>query len=166
MIVAPLRLEGRIVGAAVGGYALTNLAQSAAIEGLARQTSIPFKRLWELARQEQPVPSRRLILHGELLQLVGDTILRENHRTRQYEETARQHQEVAAQLKTEMAAKDEFLAVLSHELRTPLTPILGWTRILNEQGENPVTRRKPCSRIERNARLQVKSSMICSTSIV
>jgi signal transduction histidine kinase len=156
VVVAPLRLEGGIVGAAVGGYALTNLAQSAAIEGLARQTSIPFKRLWELARHEQPVPSRRLILHGELLQLVGDTILRENHRTRQYEETARQHQEVAAQLKTEMAAKDEFLAVLSHELRTPLTPILGWTRILHEQGENPVTRHKAVQSIERNALLQIK----------
>ncbi|HUQ70133.1 MAG TPA: ATP-binding protein, partial [Planctomycetaceae bacterium] len=98
----------------------------------------------------------RLILHGELLQLVGDTIVRENHRTRQYEETARQHQEMAAQLKTEMAAKDEFLAVLSHELRTPLTPILGWTRILNDQGENPATRRKAVQSIERNVRLQIK----------
>lgn len=156
VVVAPLRLEGRIVGAAVGGYAFTNLAQSGAIEGLARQTSIPFTRLWELARQQQPVPSRRLTLHGELLQLVGDTILRENHRTRQYEETARQHQEVAAQLKTEMAAKDEFLAVLSHELRTPLTPILGWAGILNEQGDNPVTRRKAVQAIDRNARLQIK----------
>ena len=66
VVVAPLRLQGRIVGAAVGGYALTNLAQSAAIEGLARQTSIPFKPMWELARQEQPLPSRRLILHGEV----------------------------------------------------------------------------------------------------
>ncbi|HLX63732.1 MAG TPA: response regulator [Planctomycetota bacterium] len=59
-----------------------------------------------------------------------------------------------AQLANRM--KDDFLAVLSHELRTPLTPILGWTRMLQDNNMEAKERKHAIDIIERNAKTQAK----------
>lgn len=94
-----LALEGKVVGAAVGGYAFADFSQLSEIQRLAKNADIQFERLWQVAREQKPVPQQRLMLNGELLQVLGDALLRENHRTRQYEETALKLQEAATEKK-------------------------------------------------------------------
>lgn len=141
-----LLLEGEIVGAAVAGYALSGFCPVPTVQRWAKSMGIPFDRLWDIVRQQPPVPERRLALRGELLQVLGDALLRENHRTRQYEETV-------VKLQAADAAKDEFLAVLSHELRTPLAAIAGWASVMKKSGSLEDVQRA-AGAIERNAFLQ------------
>jgi signal transduction histidine kinase/ActR/RegA family two-component response regulator len=142
-----LLLDGRIVGVTTAAYALVGFCDSVGIARLARESGTPFQELWAVARGQAPIPARRLILDGELLQVLGDTLLRENQLRRRSEETS-------VQLTASAAAKEEFLAVLSHELRTPLTPILGWTSILKLASEPRVVHAAEV--IERNALLQIR----------
>jgi signal transduction histidine kinase/ActR/RegA family two-component response regulator len=142
-----LLLDGHIAGAAVAGYALVNFPESVAVARLAREAGTPFETMWAVARRQQPIPARRLVLHGELLQVLGDALLRENGLRRHSEETT-------MQLRTTAAVKEGFLAVLSHELRTPLTPILGWAGILKRHSDHKVVRAAEV--IERNVVFQLR----------
>lgn len=139
--------DRQIVGAIVAGYALSTFCESIAIERLARDSGAPFQQLWALARVQTPLSPQRLVLRGELLQVLGDTLLREN-------DLRRHSEQITAELTTSAAAKEEFLAVLSHELRNPLTPILAWTSILKMRGDPEVIRGAEV--IERNVRLQTR----------
>jgi signal transduction histidine kinase len=134
-----LELEGEIVGAAVGGFALLDFSQASEIQILARDSGIRFEQLWQVARAQKPEPRRRLTLMGELLQVLGDSLLSENYRTRQYEETAQKLKEVAVakeQLHEEfrkqqerlhkvekMAAAGQLASSLAHEINNPLSSV-------------------------------------------
>ncbi len=143
-----LVLAGEIAGAAVAGYALTTHLSYREVVRLARDCRLPFDDVWAVTRKELPVSSSRLPLCGELLGILGNTLLSEHDRSRKLEETSLRLAEAAE-------AKDRFLAVLSHELRTPLTSILGYAAILRA-GKLDAATDRALEVIERNAKLQTR----------
>jgi two-component system CheB/CheR fusion protein len=72
------------LGAAVGGYVLVDFFKPSEAQRLAQTSGINFERLWRVAREQRPASKQRLLLNGELLQILGDGLLRENSHTRQY----------------------------------------------------------------------------------
>lgn len=80
--------DGAIIGAVIAGYALHTFGDSVVIAQFARESGLPFQTLWAVTRQEQPISTERLLVHGALLQAMGDTLLREHVLRRQAEEAA------------------------------------------------------------------------------
>ena len=144
-----LVLAGEIVGAAVAGYALILHPGHREIEQLARASGLAFEEVWAVARKVLPLPKSRLALCGELLGILGNTLLSENYRSRQLEETSLRLAEASE-------TKDRFLAVLSHELRTPLTAILGYAALVRKGKLDEAGVRRALEVIERNAKLQTQ----------
>ena len=144
-----LTLGGTIVAAAVAGYALTTHPSYREVTRLARDCRLPFDDVWAVTRRELPVPTSWLLLRGELLGILGSTLLSEDHRARELEETSRRLIEASE-------AKDRFLAALSHELRTPLTAILGYAAVIRGGKLDDTGVRHAVEVIERNAKLQAQ----------
>ena len=88
-----LVLDGKVVGAAVAGYVLVDFSQLSEIQRVAKDARLDFERVWQIAREQSPVSQQRLNVNGELLQVLGDALLRENLRTREYEHAALELQE-------------------------------------------------------------------------
>jgi signal transduction histidine kinase/ActR/RegA family two-component response regulator len=113
---APLVLEDRVVGAAVGGYVFATFSLVAQIQRIARQGNITFHRLWGIARKQRPVGLQQLQVHGELLQVLGESLLLENCRTRQYEEAAASVRASESQLRTFAQQLEQLVAERTDEL--------------------------------------------------
>ncbi|MBD1872881.1 GAF domain-containing protein [Nodosilinea sp. FACHB-131] len=103
--------------------------------------SLSFKQFKQLSQDDREF---MLTLSRQCAQAISRSQLYEAERQ------ARAEAERANQI------KDEFLAVLSHELRSPLNPILGWSKILQQQRHDLKTQTRGLQTIERNARLQTQ----------
>ncbi len=145
----PLLVAGAVVGAAVAGYALTTHLSHREVVRLAHDYHLSSDDVWAVTRKELPVPKSWLLLRGELLGILGNTLLSEHSRSRQLEEAT-------VRLAEASETKDRFLAVLSHELRTPLTAILGYATLLRKGKLSGKGIDQALEVIERNANLQTK----------
>jgi signal transduction histidine kinase/ActR/RegA family two-component response regulator len=146
---APFTSAGEVVCVAVAGYVVTSYLDQREMQRLSRDRGLSFQDVQGMVRRLLPIPTQRLPLYGELLRIIGDTLLSDHRRSRQLEEAL-------ARLEAADQSKDEFLAVLSHELRTPLTSILGWTRMLRAGSLDAAMSARGLEAIERNAKTQTR----------
>ena len=142
-----LALDEQIIGAAVGGYVLVDFFQRSEAQRLAQNSGINFEQLWRLTREERPVSKQRLLLNGALLQVLGDALLRENSRTRQYEQAAQALQQTATALQESVAEREQqaadlkrlnedlthFAYAASHDLQEPLRMVRSYTELLSKE---------------------------------
>ena len=142
-------IDDAVVCTAVAGPVFVAHVTEHDVRQIARASGLSFGAVWAAARRELPVPRQRLDLYGELLQVVGETLLSDDHRSRRLEEAL-------AHLETSDLAKDRFLATLSHELRTPLTAISGWTRVLRTGQPDAAALKHGLDVIDRNTKLQAR----------
>jgi signal transduction histidine kinase len=146
---APFTIEGEVVAVSIAGYALTGHTDQLQLRRLAQENGLSFEPLWGVVRSEVPTPVRRLELDGELLKIIGDTVINEHSRSQQLGATL-------AELETANRSKDEFLAMLSHELRAPLNVIRGWSQMLRAGKLDSTMTVHALETIERNTDAQTK----------
>jgi signal transduction histidine kinase/ActR/RegA family two-component response regulator len=115
---------GEEIGAVVAGYGLTSFPEEALVRRFVRRHGRTELPVWRAVRQQAPLTRRRLEVHAELLAALAETLLNENIRSQQYQQTA-------ARLTEAVEAKDEFLAMLAHEVRNPLSSIRIAMQIIN-----------------------------------
>jgi PAS domain S-box-containing protein len=109
---------------------------------------------WIAAKGQAIVEQRRT------LRFIG-TVLDVTAKKRVEQERAdllAREREARAEAESASRAKDEFLATVSHELRNPLNAILGWSRVLLDEGGDLDSQgiRKGLEVIARNAKTQVQ----------
>jgi signal transduction histidine kinase/CheY-like chemotaxis protein len=146
---APFTNESEVVCVSIAGYALTGHIDQLQLRRLAQESGLSFESLWGVVRTEVPTPVHRLQLDGELLKIIGDTVISEHFR-------AQQLGAALAELESANRSKDEFLATLSHELRAPLNVIRGWLQMLRAGKLDNATTVHALETIERNTDAQTK----------
>jgi signal transduction histidine kinase/CheY-like chemotaxis protein len=146
---APFSNESEVVCVSIAGYALTGHIDQLQLRRLAQESGLSFESLWGVVRTEVPTPVHRLQLDGELLKIIGDTVISEHFR-------AQQLGAALAELESANRSKDEFLATLSHELRAPLNVIRGWLQMLRAGKLDNATTVHALETIERNTDAQTK----------
>ena len=145
VIGSALTLNGEVVGSAVAAYVLTAFAGEHMVRRLAKDCGVSFEALWPRIRAELPLTRARLLVYGELLQVLCNALLSENFRARQQERTA-------TRLAAADQAKYQFLAMLSHELRNPLGAIQIATQIIRLGRASPAAVQQATGVVDRQVK--------------
>ncbi len=110
-----------------------------------------FVEAFEALASELALAIANARLYNEIRELNRTLEQKVQERTRELEEANRNLKELDR-------LKSEFLANMSHELRTPMNSILGYTQLVLDGVDGPVTeeQRKSLERVEKNARHLLK----------
>lgn len=105
------------------------------------------------ARQVELIVTRRVRPSGEWLVTAQLVDVTERHQADVAVRRALSHERRAAErLRAVSRQKDDFVSAVSHELRTPITSIVGFTELLEDEGDLTDAQREHLAVVERNAR--------------
>ncbi|GAB4248971.1 ATP-binding protein [Deferrisoma sp.] len=140
LIATPIVHEHQVIGVLVAG--------SSRRKGY---FSEKFVEAFEALATELALALANARLYEEIRELNRTLEEKVRERTRELEEANRNLQELDR-------LKSEFLANMSHELRTPMNSILGYTQLVLDEVDGPLTdeQRKSLERVEKNARHLLK----------
>ncbi len=110
-----------------------------------------FVEAFEALASELALAIANARLYSEIRELNRTLEQKVQERTRELEEANRNLKELDR-------LKSEFLANMSHELRTPMNSILGYTQLVLDEVDGPITeeQRRSLERVEKNARHLLK----------
>jgi PAS domain S-box-containing protein len=80
-IAAPLTLGGRHFGTLIAGQVFDRYPEPLRLQRMAKEVGLSAQQVWHTAVQQAPISRANLLVYGDLLGMVGRTVLRERYGT-------------------------------------------------------------------------------------
>jgi len=131
--VAPIKLDGKLLGGFVGGQVLTAFPKEADFQALANELAVEFEPYWDAVNDVRVISRERYDSAWKFLSTIADILSDIAYGKYMAEKTSKEIERVANM-------KSDFLANMSHEIRTPMNAVIGMAEMALREDLPPAAR--------------------------